>query len=105
MFSVGLTGGIAAGKTTLSNLFADLRVPIVDTDTISRELLEPGEPGFEQVCEHFGNSILDPDQRIDRARLRQIVFYSPDEKSWLENTRFFYSMRSMNKGNNNMNID
>ena len=86
MFSVRLTGGIAAGKTTLSNLFADLGVPIVDTDIISRELLEPGEPGFEQVCEHFGNSILGPDQRIDRARLREIVFNSPDEKSWLEDT-------------------
>ena len=84
MFSVGLTGGIAAGKTTLSDQFAELGVPIIDTDIISRKLLEPGEPGFDQVCEHFGDSIVGADNRIDRVKLREIVFSSPDEKSWLE---------------------
>ena len=54
MFSVGLTGGIASGKTTVSDLFADLGVPIIDTDVISRGLLDPGEPAYAQVLEHFG---------------------------------------------------
>jgi dephospho-CoA kinase len=84
MFSVGLTGGIAAGKTTLGNLFAELGVPVVDTDIISRELLEPGEPGYQQVYDHFGDSIIDANNEIDRARLRQIVFSNADEKTWLE---------------------
>jgi len=84
MFSVGLTGGIAAGKTTLSNLFAELGVPVIDTDIISRKLLEPGEPGYDQVCDHFGDNIMGTDNKIDRAKLREIVFSNPDEKTWLE---------------------
>ena len=84
MFSVGLTGGIASGKTTISDLFSDLGVPVVDTDIISRNLLEPGELAFDQVCAHFGDRILDADGRIDRKSLRRIVFNDHDEKSWLE---------------------
>ena len=84
MFSVGLIGGIASGKTTISDLFAKRGVPVVDTDTISRQLLEPGELAFEQVCEHFGDDILDQDGKIDRRRLREIVFSQADEKTWLE---------------------
>ena len=84
MFSVGLTGGIASGKTTISDLFAKRGVPIVDTDVISRALLEPGELAFGQVCAHFGDEILGADGRIERGRLREIVFSQADEKSWLE---------------------
>jgi len=84
MFSVGLTGGIASGKTTISNLFAKMGVPVIDTDIISRKLLEPGELAFDQVCAHFGPDIVSADGKIDRARLREIVFSNPDEKSWLE---------------------
>jgi dephospho-CoA kinase len=86
MYSVGLTGGIAAGKTTVSNLFAALGVPVVDTDIISRELLEPGELAYDQVCAHFGDSITGSNDEIDRAKLRKIIFTNPDEKIWLENT-------------------
>ncbi len=84
MFSVGLTGGIASGKTTISSLFAKLGVSVVDTDIISRKLLEPGELAFDQVCAHFGASIVNIDGKIDRVRLREIVFNKPAEKSWLE---------------------
>ena len=84
MFSVGLTGGIATGKTTLSNLFAGLGVPVIDTDLISRELLVPGEPGYDQVCNHFGERIMAANNEIDRAKLRNIVFSNADEKTWLE---------------------
>ena len=85
MFSVGLTGGIAAGKTTVSNLFAGLGVPVIDTDIISRKLLEPGELAYDQVCAHFGDSIKGSDGELDRAKLRNIIFTNPDEKIWLEN--------------------
>ena len=84
MFSVGLTGGIASGKTTISNLFANHHVPVVDTDVISRALLKRGEAAYEQVRQHFGASILDSSLDIDRAKLRDIVFSQPREKHWLE---------------------
>ncbi len=84
MFSVGLTGGIAGGKTTVSNLFSALGVPVVDTDIISRKLLEPGEVAYDQVCAHFAGSIAGPDGEIDRAKLRQVVFSNLDDKAWLE---------------------
>ena len=61
MFAVGLTGGIASGKTTISDLFAARGVTVIDTDVISRQLLEPGELAFDQVCEHFGEDVLQAD--------------------------------------------
>ena len=84
MYSVGLTGGIASGKTTISDLFAGHGVAIVDTDIISRRLLEPGERGFDQVMRHFGEAIADDRGGIDRRRLREIVFTDERQKSWLE---------------------
>ncbi len=84
MFSVGLTGGIASGKTTISDLFAARGIPVIDTDIISRQLLEPGELAFDQVSEHFGGEILQPDGSIDRKRLREIVFNDRAAKTWLE---------------------
>jgi dephospho-CoA kinase len=84
MYAVGLTGGIASGKSTISELFAELGVPVVDTDVISRELLEPGELAYEQVRDHFGDAVLKPDGKIDRGKLREIVFSQHDAKSWLE---------------------
>ena len=84
MYAVGLTGGIASGKSTISRLFAELGVPVIDTDVISRGLLEPGELGYRQVSDHFGASILKADGEVDRARLREIVFNQRREKSWLE---------------------
>jgi len=84
MFSVGLTGGIASGKTTVSNLFAELGVAVIDTDVISRKLLEPGELAFRQVVAHFGKDILLPNGTINRAGLREIVFSDGKQKFWLE---------------------
>lgn len=84
MFSVGLTGGIASGKTTVSNLFEALGVPVIDTDVISRKLLEPGELAYRQACTQFGKGILLPNGAIDRASLRKIVFSDRNQKSWLE---------------------
>jgi dephospho-CoA kinase len=84
MFSVGLTGGIASGKTTISNLFVELGVLVIDTDVISRNLLEPGEQAYRQVCAHFGKQILFDNGEIDRATLRNIIFSNPQQKSWLE---------------------
>ncbi len=84
MFSVGLTGGIASGKTTISNLFAKRGIKVIDTDVISRNLLEPGELAYRLVCDHFGDGIVRDDGDIDRVGLREIVFTMPDQKTWLE---------------------
>lgn len=83
-FRVGLTGGIASGKTTVANLFAALGVPIVDTDLLAREVLEPGTPLLAEVCAHFGASVKQPDGSLDRRALRARVFADPAERRWLE---------------------
>ena len=84
MFSVGLTGGIASGNTTISNLFTELGVTVIDTDIISRNLLVPGELAYQQISSHFGKGILFDNGEINRAALRKIVFSNPQQKSWLE---------------------
>jgi len=84
MLIVGLSGGIASGKSTISDLFAECGVPIIDTDVISRSLLEPGETAYQQLREHLGESILTADNKIDRKKLRQLIFSNAKEKAWLE---------------------
>jgi dephospho-CoA kinase len=86
MLTIGLTGGIASGKTTVSDLFGKLGVPVIDTDLISRALLEPDQPGYKQVVEHFGKEVLQNDQLIDRHKLRYLIFNDETEKHWLETT-------------------
>ena len=83
-FRVGLTGGIACGKSTVANLFAALGVTIVDTDLLAREVVAPGGPLLAQIVEHFGDSVLRADGSLDRARLRDLVFANPAERVWLE---------------------
>ncbi len=83
-FRVGLTGGIASGKSTIAHMFADLGVPIVDSDVIARELVEPGTPGLAALVDRFGENILDEGGRLHRAKLRQRVFANPDERAALE---------------------
>lgn len=84
MLKIGLTGGIASGKTYISNLFSQLQVPVIDTDIISRNALEPGLTAYQEVVSHFGQSILLADGQIDRRRLRRLIFDNSAEKSWLE---------------------
>ncbi|MFT4608724.1 MAG: dephospho-CoA kinase [Urechidicola sp.] len=84
MLKIGLTGGIASGKTRISNLFSQLKTPIIDTDIISREILEPDQPGYLAILNHFGDSIVLDDAQIDRRKLRQLVFNDSAEKGWLE---------------------
>jgi cell division protein ZapD len=81
---VGLTGGIASGKTTVANLFAELGAQIIDTDVIAREVVEPGTEGLAAVVATFGPEILQPDGRLDRAALRETIFADPDARAELE---------------------
>lgn len=84
VFRVGLTGGIASGKSTVAKFFAALAVPIIDTDQVAREVVEPGQPPLERLVERFGQDILTPDGHLDRPKLRQIVFSDPKARTDLE---------------------
>ncbi|MCP4074682.1 MAG: dephospho-CoA kinase [Gammaproteobacteria bacterium] len=84
MFRVGLTGGIASGKSTISQLFYKLGIPVIDTDIISHQLMQIGQAAYEQTVLHFGQKILSRDGNINRAKLRQIIFSQPQQKLWLE---------------------
>ena len=84
MLVIGLTGGVASGKTTISDLFSGLGVPVIDTDIVSRELLEKGQPGYAKVAQKLGLDILLENGNIDRRKLRLAVFTEPVLKTWLE---------------------
>lgn len=82
-FRVGLTGGIASGKTAVAAAFAALGVPVIDADQISRELVAPGEPLLGEIVAAFGAAILTPDGRLDRAALRSRIFADADARARL----------------------
>ncbi|HEX7012875.1 MAG TPA: dephospho-CoA kinase [Steroidobacteraceae bacterium] len=81
---VALTGGIASGKTAVADIFASLGVPVLDTDQIAREVVEPASPTLSQLISEFGQDILDASGRLDRARMRERVFKDPGERQRLE---------------------
>jgi dephospho-CoA kinase len=83
-FRVGLTGGIACGKTTVANLFVALGVPLVDTDVLAREVVAPGSALLPKISEHFGAGVIAADGSLDRRALRERVFADPAERRWLE---------------------
>jgi len=85
MLRVGLTGGICAGKTTVTELFRALRVPIVDADELAHTLVEPGQPALQAIIARFGDRVLQADGSLDRQLLREHVFARPDERHALEN--------------------
>lgn len=85
MFVVGLTGGIGSGKTTVSDQFQALGIEVVDTDVIARQVVEPGTPCLITITAHFGDGILTQEGRLNRAKLRAIIFSQADEKQWLQN--------------------
>ena len=84
MFTIGLTGGVAAGKSTTTNFFIDKGITVVDADTISRNLQLKGEEGYEKIVKKFSDDILDANGEIDRKKIRKIAFSDPKNKKWLE---------------------
>ena len=74
MLRVGLTGGIACGKSTVAARMRELGCHVLDADKLAHQLIEPGQPAYEQVVREFGTEILFSDKRVDRARLAAIVF-------------------------------
>jgi dephospho-CoA kinase len=85
MFIVGLTGGIASGKSIVARVFKDLGAHVIDADRIVHELLEPEQQACQEVRDHFGKDILLPNGGIDRRKLGEIVFNNPEKRAWLNN--------------------
>lgn len=81
---MGLTGGIASGKSTVAELLAAEQIPVIDTDQLSRELVEPGQLALADIVDTFGPTILRTDGQLDRAALRQIVFTDTQARALLE---------------------
>ncbi|QLQ28308.1 dephospho-CoA kinase [Pseudoxanthomonas mexicana] len=83
-YFIGLTGGIASGKSALEKAFAKQGVVVADADLLAREVVAPGEPALAAVVERFGRDVLQADGQLDRAALRVRVFGDPDQRRALE---------------------
>jgi dephospho-CoA kinase len=81
---VGLTGGIATGKSTVADLLRDLGAEIIDADVLAREVVEPGEPALDEIVAEFGRSVREATGRLDRKALGAIVFADPERRRKLE---------------------
>ncbi len=85
LLKVGLTGGIGSGKTTVTALFADCGAPCIDADRISHAVTEPDQPGYDGIIALFGTGVIAADGRLDRRKIRDIVFRDDVLKTKLEN--------------------
>ncbi|MEW4983218.1 MAG: dephospho-CoA kinase [Cycloclasticus sp.] len=85
MLTIGLTGGIGCGKTTITQLFEKRNVPVVDADVISHAIVQPGQPALLILKKSFGEQILLPNGSLNRNYLRELVFNDPHKKETLEN--------------------
>jgi len=83
-YTVALTGGIAAGKTLVSDLFASLGVTVIDTDVIAHQAVEPGQPALGEIVKAFGTQVLDGDGRLRRRQLRALIFADAAARRRLE---------------------
>lgn len=81
---IGLTGGIASGKSTVADCFVQLGIDVIDTDDIAREVVQPGTTALQQLRLHFGDHFLHPDGSLNRQALGAYVFANPGERKWLE---------------------
>ena len=81
---VAVTGGIGSGKTAVSDRFSNLGVDVIDLDTASRAIVEPGSQALKEITGRFGDGMIGLDGRLDRKALRQLVFDKPAERRWLE---------------------
>jgi len=84
MIVVGLTGGIASGKSTVAQMFRQHGAAVIDTDEIAREVTAPGQPPFEEIVKAFGPDMLTPEGTLDRKRLGSLVFSDPERRRQLE---------------------
>ena len=81
---LGVTGGIASGKTIVSRMLEELGAPMIDFDVLSRVVVDPGKPSWQEIVKYFGEEILLPDKTLDRKKLGEIVFRDPEKRKKLE---------------------
>jgi dephospho-CoA kinase len=81
---IGLTGGIASGKSTVAAILRKLGAAIVNADELSREVVQPDQPAWHEIVASFGSSILQEDRSLDRRKLRKVVFDDPEARKKLE---------------------
>jgi dephospho-CoA kinase len=82
--TVGLTGGIASGKSAVSNIFRDHGIPVICADELAREVVKPGSNGLKEITNVFGDSVINPDGELNRPELARIVFSDPAKRKILE---------------------
>src|SRR5690625_4240419 len=82
---IGLTGGIATGKSTVSSMIADFKIPVIDADQIAREVVEIGKKSYHELIRVFGPQILQSNQMIDRKKLGEIIFTDQTKREQLNN--------------------
>jgi len=83
MYLVGLTGGVATGKSTVSNMFRELGVPVIDADAMARRIVEPGRKAWMAIKEEFGQCVFHDNGELNRAALRTIIFEDEDQRQKL----------------------
>ena len=81
---LGVTGGIASGKTTVANMLAELGAPIIDFDILARKVVEPGKPAWQDIVDYFGKQVLNEDRTLNRKKLSEIVFADLEKRKKLE---------------------
>ena len=84
MRTIGLTGGIGSGKSTVAGLFLELGVPVIDTDQLARAAVLPGTLALQKISEHFGPTVLLANGMLNRQKLRAIIFQDEKDRLWLE---------------------
>lgn len=84
VFCVGLTGNIASGKSTVAVLFTQLGIDVFNADHIAKQLTSKGFEAYDEIVAHFGTTVLDDSQQLNRIKLREIIFADPLERQWLE---------------------
>ena len=83
-FLLGVTGGIASGKSTVAHMLEELGAPVIDTDVLAREVVEPGKPAFRAIVDYFGKQVLQGDGALDRRKISGIVFKDIEKRRKLE---------------------
>ncbi|MBF0531338.1 MAG: dephospho-CoA kinase [Deltaproteobacteria bacterium] len=81
---LGVTGGIASGKSTVAGMLAELGWPVIDFDLLARRIVGPGRPAWQMIVDHFGPGVVLPDQTLDRKKIGRIVFNDPQKRKDLE---------------------
>lgn len=97
MLKVGLTGGIASGKSTVSKIFASFGAKVLDADEVAREVLVPGQPAWTKLRRAFGQDFFSPDGTVKRKKLRKLVFADPEKRSLLNGIVHPEVMKEINR--------